>query len=76
MTAKMLLEQYMLNAMRLGLCQKPTKDAFGVSCVITKEPEDGKIVFSKEYVLEHIGTGLKPKGKHCTPRCQRNKWIS
>lgn len=43
MTAKMLLEQYMLNAMRLGLCQKPTKDAFGVSCVITRNQKMEKL---------------------------------
>ena len=43
MTAKMLLEQYMAERHALGFVSKPTKDAFGVSCVITKEPEDGKL---------------------------------
>ena len=31
------------SAMRLGLCQKPTKDAFGVSCVITRNQKMEKL---------------------------------
>ena len=75
MTAKMLLEQYMAERHALGFVSKTDEGCIRRFLRDYKEPEDGKIVFSKEYVLEHIGTGLNQKGKHCTPRCQRNKWI-
>lgn len=59
MTAKMLLEQYMAERHALGFVSKTDEGCIRRFLRDYKEPEDGKIVFSKEYVLEHIGTGLK-----------------
>ena len=58
MTAKMLLEQYMAERHALGFVSKTDEGCIRRFLRDYKEPEDGKIVFSKEYVLEHIGTGL------------------
>lgn len=43
MTAKMLLEQYMAERHALGFVSKPTKDAFGVSCAITRNQKMEKL---------------------------------
>lgn len=62
MTAKMLLEQYMAERHGLlGFVSKTRRRSIRRFLRDYKEPEDGKIVFSKEYVLEHIGTGLNQK---------------
>ena len=61
MTAKMLLEQYMAERHTLGFVSKTDEGCIRRFLRDYKEPEDGKIVFSKEYVLEHIGTGLNQK---------------
>lgn len=61
MTAKMLLEQYMAERHALGFVSKTDEGCIRRFLRDYKEPEDGKIVFSKEYVLEHIGTGLNQK---------------
>ena len=61
MTAKMLLEQYMAERHALGVVSKTDEGCIRRFLRDYKEPEDGKIVFSKEYVLEHIGTGLNQK---------------
>lgn len=61
MTAKMLLEQYMAERHALGFVSKTDEGCIRRFLRDYKEPEDGKIVFSKEYVLEHIGTGLNKK---------------
>ena len=50
-----------LNAMRLEFVSKTDEGCIRRFLRDYKEPEDGKIVFSKEYVLEHIGTGLNQK---------------
>ena len=61
MTAKILLEQYMAERHALGFVSRTDEGCIRRFLRDYKEPEDGKIVFTKEYVLGHIGTGLNQK---------------
>lgn len=58
MTSEMLLEQYMMERRALGFSLKTDEGCIRRFLRDYVEPDDGRVAFTKEYVLEHIGNKL------------------
>lgn len=58
MTSKILLEQYLAERRALGFSLKTDEGCIRRFLRDYIEPDDGTLVFTKEYVLEHIGNRL------------------